>query len=338
MALKSGRVGVNPDQVDLHGRIKSITPPDLSDYVKKTDAPGYDDILTKTLAESTYQTQSGMSSYQPTLVSGTNIKTINGITLLGSGDIEVGGGGGDLSGYVQKIEAPGYDDILTQTSAASTYQTQSGMSDYQTVSGMSAYQTVSGMSDYVAKTDAVGYDDILTQTSAASTYQTQSGMSDYQTVSGMSNYVAKTDAPGYNDILTETEASTLYQPILVSGTNIKTLDNTSLLGSGNIKSKFYGISAVSTDVIATETKNSSGPLSYTATEDCWVYCYFKYHGGNTMYVKIGGKTFFTSVDNGGNGITATCVLPLKTGQTIELSKSGYHAGYDYSYTAYRIKG
>ena len=55
MALKSGRVGVNPDQVDLHGRIKNITPPDLSDYVKKTDAPGYNDILTETEASTVYQ-------------------------------------------------------------------------------------------------------------------------------------------------------------------------------------------------------------------------------------------------------------------------------------------
>jgi hypothetical protein len=33
------------------------------------------------------------ANYQPTLVSGTNIKTINGNTLLGSGDLVIGGGG-----------------------------------------------------------------------------------------------------------------------------------------------------------------------------------------------------------------------------------------------------
>ena len=33
------------------------------------------------------------TSYQPTLVSGTNIKTVNGTSLLGSGDITIGGGG-----------------------------------------------------------------------------------------------------------------------------------------------------------------------------------------------------------------------------------------------------
>jgi len=38
------------------------------------------------------------STYQATLVSATNIKTINGSTILGSGDLVVGGGGGSATG------------------------------------------------------------------------------------------------------------------------------------------------------------------------------------------------------------------------------------------------
>lgn len=41
---------------------------------------------------------------QATLVSGTNIKTINGTTLLGSGDIVVGGGGGTPAGVTGQIQ------------------------------------------------------------------------------------------------------------------------------------------------------------------------------------------------------------------------------------------
>ena len=44
------------------------------------------------------------NGYQPKLVSGTNIKTINNESLLGSGNISVGGGGGASVDYV--IEAP----------------------------------------------------------------------------------------------------------------------------------------------------------------------------------------------------------------------------------------
>ena len=236
MALKAGRVGVHPDDVDLNGHIKSNTQ-DLSAYLKKTDAPGYSDILTQTSASSTYQTQSGMSDYQEKLVSGTNIKTINNQSLLGSGNISIQGGGGDLSAYVLKEEAPGYADILTQTSASSTYLTQSSASStYLTQSSASStYQTQSGMSSYVLKSEATGYDDILTSTSAASTYLSQSSASStYQTQSGMSSYVLKSEATGYNDILTATNAATVYQTILVSGTNIKTINGASILGSGNI--------------------------------------------------------------------------------------------------------
>lgn len=53
-------------------------------------------------------------------------------------------GGVAAADYVKKSEAPGYDDILTQTTAAA---------------------------DYVKKTDAPGYDDILTKTAAATAYQ-----------------------------------------------------------------------------------------------------------------------------------------------------------------------
>ena len=361
MALKSGRVGVNPDQVDLHGRVKGLVPD--STYIKKSEAPGYDDILTQasasstylsqTSASSTYQTQSGMSSYQPLLVSGTNIKTINGNSLLGSGDLEIGGGGGggDLSAYVKKSEAPGYGDILTQTSAASIYQTQSGMSayqtvsgmsayqtvsgmsDYQTVSGMSDYQTVSGMSDYVLKSDAVGYADILTQTSASSTYQTISGMADYQTVSGMSNYVAKADATGYDDILTETEASTLYQPILVSGTNIRTVNGKSLVASGNINT-YYGID--SGNVIA--SPSSAYDFSYTATQDCWICGYHNATYANLVTIKIDGVTVtqYQATHSTGDAAKWGGIYFLKSGQVFRSYVGDSRRGEGY-YTVYGVK-
>ena len=91
-----------------------------------------------------------------------------------------------LNNYVAKTDAPGYNDILTQTNA------------------QLIYQTIQAMSSYVAKTDAPGYADILTKTDASSLYQT---------ILGMNSYLLKADAPGYNDILTQTSASSLYQTI-----------------------------------------------------------------------------------------------------------------------------
>jgi hypothetical protein len=60
---------------------------------------------------------------QPTLVSGTNIKTVNGTSLLGSGDITIGGGGLTVgttaiaSGTVGRILFQGTGNVLQQDSA-----------------------------------------------------------------------------------------------------------------------------------------------------------------------------------------------------------------------------
>ena len=43
----------------------------------------------------------GLALKQPTLISGTNIKTINNESILGSGNINIGGGGGGNSIDVQ---------------------------------------------------------------------------------------------------------------------------------------------------------------------------------------------------------------------------------------------
>ena len=69
----------------------------LADYLLKSDAPGYTDILTKTLAITIYATKTELNGKLDT-------STAN-------------------STYVAKNDAPGYNDILTKTLANSTYET-----------------------------------------------------------------------------------------------------------------------------------------------------------------------------------------------------------------------
>jgi hypothetical protein len=53
------------------------------------------------------------STKQDTLVSGTNIKTINGSSILGSGNITIDSGG-DLSDYYTKSEIDSrFDKVIT---------------------------------------------------------------------------------------------------------------------------------------------------------------------------------------------------------------------------------
>jgi len=55
-----------------------------------------------------------LATKQATLVSGTNIKTIDGNSLIGSGDLVVSGSGSGASGYVA-LSAPPYSDVACTT-------------------------------------------------------------------------------------------------------------------------------------------------------------------------------------------------------------------------------
>ena len=83
---------------------------DLSDYYTKAEV---DSLITNSGADlSNYYTKAevnnlipDISTKQDVLVSGTSIKTINGESILGSGDLVISGGGAvDLSGYYNKTQ------------------------------------------------------------------------------------------------------------------------------------------------------------------------------------------------------------------------------------------
>lgn len=73
-----------------------ITNSALSDYAKKSEIPDVSNLATKT----------ELASKQDTLVSGTNIKTINGTSLLGSGNIIIEASGG--SGIMDVLDDKTY--------------------------------------------------------------------------------------------------------------------------------------------------------------------------------------------------------------------------------------
>jgi len=127
------------------------------------------------------------NTYQPTLVSGTNIKTINSTSLLGSGDIILGTG------------------TVTSVSGTTPISVSGGPAPVVSI------QVASGSQNgYLANSDWTSFNNKQSQLVSGTNIKT----------------VNSNTLLGSGDVA--------VQATLVSGTNIKTVNGTSILGSGNI--------------------------------------------------------------------------------------------------------
>lgn len=150
--------------------------------------------------------EADMANKQPTLVSGTNIKTINNESLLGEGNIEV----------AKKTDIPSIDNLATKDE-------------------LTAVETSLGNKQ-----------DILVSGTNIKTINSQSilGEGNIEITGGdvdLTNYYTKTE--------TDTKLDT-KQNTLVSGTNIKTINGESVLGEGNIVIEGSGITEEQAQEIA----------------------------------------------------------------------------------------
>ena len=102
---------VKPAQISKFYTYK-IFPGNYGESDRKVHFRDFDDTTDYAVIDSTGISELGTplsDKYQATLVSGTNIKTINGNSVLGSGDITITGGGEsvDLTNYYTKSEIDG---------------------------------------------------------------------------------------------------------------------------------------------------------------------------------------------------------------------------------------
>ena len=140
-----------------------------------------------------------VSGKQDTLVSGTNIKTINNESLLGSGNIDIQGG----------VSESAFTAYTAATDA------RIGEDEEVTAAGINAINDA--FTAYTASTDAVLSGKADTTAVTQSIAEATSGKADTTAVTASIN-----------------AAVSGKQDTLISGTSIKTINNGSILGSGNI--------------------------------------------------------------------------------------------------------
>lgn len=210
---------------------------DKGDYALKSDL----NTLATKEELATKADASALSSKQDTLVSGTNIKTINGDSILGSGNLVIQSGTSnwdDIQGKPQFAEVAtsgDYNDLINKPTIpdVSDLATKEEIADMETKSNAAA--------TYATKSEIPSLEGYLTETVASETYATKQELGN------------KLDTATYNSekagFETKENAAATYQvkgdyatkqeiagkqDTLVSGTNIKTINGNSVLGTGDI--------------------------------------------------------------------------------------------------------
>ena len=159
--------------------------------------------------------QTALDGKQDTLVSGTNIKTINGDSLLGSGNLVISGGGGGGTSDHGALTGLADDDHTQYHNDAR------GDARYSQLGHTHSNATTS-VDGFMSAADKTKLDGIAAGATANSSNATLLNRNNHTGTQGISTV---------NGLQTALDGK---QATLVSGTNIKTINGNSLLGSGNL--------------------------------------------------------------------------------------------------------
>ena len=222
-----------------------------------------------------------LDAKQETLVSGTNIKTINNESLLGSGNITIQGGGAD-NVYWATYGTTTYSQVSSAYSDGKVVAVMVEWTSGYEVLYLTSYNGDAGLFYFSSPVEAnkvahcsVNESDVWSSVTAFEPEDHSKLRTSWQTTPDNTHYPSEklvkdsldlkgditseqigTVSDPSNSWYTKTETDTLLgakQATLVSGTNIKTVNNESLLGSGNITIQGGGGGAVKYDEAQTLT-------------------------------------------------------------------------------------
>lgn len=266
---KFGTIGFSISSGGGEGAVNSVNG-QTGDVVITATSLG---AITKADADTLYATKSDLNSKQDTLVSGQNIKTINGQSVIGEGNIEIqqselpiasantlggvkvgaglsinpesgvlsatGGGTADSVEWDNVLSKP--EDIVNITerlaSKLDTATYNSEKSSFATKDELNSKADASAITDMATQTwvQDKGYltevpSNYVTNTELTEGLAGKQDKGDYALKSDLNTLATK------EELATKADASALSskQDTLVSGTNIKTINGGSILGSGNL--------------------------------------------------------------------------------------------------------
>ena len=182
-----------------------------SGFITQNDIPAESDPTVPSYVKTI--TRADINSWnnkQEALVSGTNIKTINSTSLLGSGNIEVGGANYSAGDGIN----------ISNNVISNTITSYNNLSDLPTIPTKT--------SDLINDEDFVSEDE-LAEVALTGSYNS---LSDTPVIPDSTSDLINDS--NFVDTTALNTALSSKQDTLVSGTNIKTINNNSLLGSGNI--------------------------------------------------------------------------------------------------------
>jgi hypothetical protein len=170
---------------------------------------------------------------QDALVSGVNIKTVNGNSLLGSGDLPISGGGGVSDGDKGDITVSGSGSVWTiDNLAVNNAKINDVAATKVTQDTNHRFVTDAEKSTYNLKQDAL-VSGVNLKTLEGQSLLGSGNIDLTKSDVGLSNVDNTSDT---NKPVSTAQATAigLKQDTLISGTNIKTIGGSSILGAGNL--------------------------------------------------------------------------------------------------------